>query len=267
MTAPANEARRLLNGRALTFSLVCPKTSDPDLPGLRAFVAWAAEQGATHLDVGSLPWRRSWFLPDNHDPYASWFNQSLGLFRVCPPPALAPWIPASDAAELGAVLRARLDLCAEYGLKGVINGIEPLWLPEGVYRAHPRWRGAQCELGRIARRPYFTPNLDEPEVLALYRQAMREFARRFPEIEFFTFMTNDSGGGIAWSPNLYPGMNGPPATRGRDPGERIAGWLKALQDGAKESGVNIRINLFSSGLPAELVGSTRAKLAPDLFLN
>ena len=262
-----DQARALLNGRQVIFALVKTKTADPDLAGLRQFVAWAADQGATHIDIGTLPWRWSWFLPDNSDPYATWCNQSPGLFRLCPPPALAPWIPAEEVAELQRIMRERVELLREYGLKGVVNSIEPLWLPEGVYRAHPRWRGAQCELGRIARRPYFTPNLDEPEVIALYREAMQQFATLLPEIDQFTFMTNDSGGGIAWCPNLYPGMNGPPATRTRDPGQRIAGWLKALQEGAKAAGNAIRINLFSSGLPAELVGSTRVKLPPGLFLN
>ena len=101
------------------------------------------------------------------------------------------------------------------------EGCEPLWLPEGVYRAHPQWRGPQCELGRIARMPYFAPSIDEPAVLELYREAMTDIGRRFPDIDQFGFMANDSGSGLSWAPCIYPGMNGPTRWRTRDPGERL----------------------------------------------
>ena len=261
------KAQELLQGRSMIFALNQGKVANPDPDVFRQFVELAVEYGATHIDVGTLPYRYTWFLPDNHDPYAAWCNDRPGVLRVFPPEELHEWVPLEAAQELQEAIAEKLEIMRPYGLKGVAGGVEPLWLPEGVYRAHPRWRGAQCELGRIARRPYFAPSIDEPEVLDLYRRSLRLWAERFPEIDQYTFMSNDSGGGIAWAPNVYPGMNGPVRYRQRDPGQRIAGWLEAMQEGAAEAGCSIRVNLHSSGLPPGLVASTRAKLGSGLFIN
>ncbi|OPZ28919.1 MAG: hypothetical protein BWZ02_01140 [Lentisphaerae bacterium ADurb.BinA184] len=266
--AGTDKARARLNGRELVFSLSQGQANRFDVTQWRRFVAMAAEFGATHIEVGWLPFRYgTWFLPDNRDPYASWCNCGLGLFRAFPPPALREWVPLTEARAVQAILRAQVAELRRHGLKGVVNGCEPLWLPEGVYHAHPHWRGAQCELGRIARRPYFAPSIDEPEVLELYRQAMHQLAAGFPEIDQLSFMANDSGSGLSWAPCIYPGMNGPARWRTRDPGERLAHWLEALQDGAAEAGAKVRVNAWSSGLPSAWVAATRARLRPGLFLN
>ena len=263
-----SDARKLLNGRELIFGLAQGAACRFDRGVFERFVEMAVEFGATHIGVGWFPFRYgTWFLPDNRDPYASWCNAGLGLFRMFPPKALRRWIPLSSAREIQAVLETQMKIMRRYGLKGVVDGCEPLWLPEGVYRAHPHWRGAQCELGRIALRPYFAPSLDEPEVLDLYRETMKEIATRFPDIDQFSFMANDSGSGISWSPCIYPGMNGPTRWRTRDPGERIANWLKAMQEGAAAGGAKIRVNSWSSGLPSGTVASARAKLSRGQFVG
>lgn len=257
----------LLHGRQVTLDTYLGQTARFAPETFRRVVEFAAEFGVTHVLV-LLPFRyNSWVLPDNTDPYASWCNTAPALLRVCPPEELQPWVPPAQAQASQQVLRAQLDIIREYGLKAATYGVEPMWLPEGVYRAHPRWRGAQCELGRIADRPYFAPSIDEPEVLELYRRAMREFCTLFPEIERYSFLSNDSGGGIAWSPCLYPGMNGPARWRTRDGGERIAGWLQALQAGAAEAGAAPQLNIGSSGLPSEWIGSARSRLTPGLYVN
>jgi hypothetical protein len=262
------QSRELLNGRALIFTLANPLEFRHDPSMFRRFVEMAAEFGATHVTVGRVPFRYGTaFLPDNHDPYAAWCNTSFNLLWSFPPPPLREWIARDEACYRQEYLAAQMEELRRFGLKGVVEGIEPLWLPEAVYRAHPHWRGAQCELGRIARRPYFTPSIDEPEVLDLYRAAMREVAARFPEIDQFNFLTNDSGGGIAWTPNIYPGMNGPARWRRRSTGERIAGWLSALQDGAAQAGVQARVRIFSGGHSPETVSATKALLRPGQYLN
>ncbi len=96
---------------------------------------------------------------------------------------------------------------------------------------------------------------------------MAEIARRFPEIDSFHFLGNDSGAGIAWSPCLYPGMNGPTQWRTRNPGERIAGWLRAMQEGAIREGVEIIVNTNSSGLPSGTVAAARDLLAKGQYVN
>jgi hypothetical protein len=260
--------KQLLNGRQLAFCNALGQSARKNPEGFKKFVALAAEFGATHIHVGEIPFRYdNWVLPDNTDPYAAWCNHSPALLRVCPPPSLHEWVSPEHAQKCRDIIRFQLDVMKPYGLKGISYAVEPMWLPEGVYRVHPSWRGVQCELGRIAARPYFAPNIDEEEVLDLYRSAMREYSTLFPEVDHYRFMSNDSGGGIAWTPNVYPGINGPAARRGRDCGERIAGWLSALKKGAAEAGVDMKLNIHSAGFPPELTASAAAKCEPGTFVR
>jgi hypothetical protein len=262
------QARELLNGRSLIFTLANPLEFRHDPKLFRHFVEMASEFGATHVGVGRFPFcYGTAFLPNNHDPYAVWCNTAFNLLWSFPPSALQEWIPQDEARRRQDNLVEQIEELRRFGLKGVVEGIEPLWLPEAVYRAHPHWRGAQCELGRIARQPYFTPSIDEPEVLDLYRTAMCEVMTRFPEIDQFNFLTNDSGGGLAWTPNIYPGMNGPAKWRLRNPGARIAGWLSALQEGASQADAQIRVRIFSSGHSPETINATQALLKPGQYMN
>ncbi len=257
-----------LGRREIVFGLSESQSAHSSMEDFRRLVELAVEFGGTHILVGNLPYRPgSWVLPDHEDPYAAWCNTTTSLLRFCPPPEIQPWVSADHAAWCQEFLQGQLEIMRPYGLKGVCNAVEPLWLPEGVYRAHPHWRGAQCELGRIASRPYFAPSIDEPEVLDLYRRAMKEFSALFPEVDAFQFLTNDSGGGVAWTPCIYPGMNGPVEHRLKDGGRRLADWLKALQQGAREAGAEVRFNMFSSGFPPELRASVQEKLPSGLFLS
>jgi len=252
--------------KKLVFNLAAIKERfDP--AEFRAFAEMAAEYGGTHVNVGVLPFTYSWFLPDLHDPYPSWANWSMGLFRVFTPPALHEWIPQDCARSLQANIAEKITILREFGLRAsVTNGVEPCWLPEGVYRAHPHWRGAQCELGRIAGKPYFAPSIDEPEVLELYRLAIEQCCRQFPEIDEFSFLTNDSSSGISWSAFLYPGINGPSAYRQRGPGERVNGWLQALREGAARAGSEALFNVNGGFATAERE-AIRAKITPGTFLG
>lgn len=230
-------------------------------------VALAAEFGGTHVAVSGTPFRYDAFLPDNTDPYPAWSQNAISLFRVFPPPALQPWIPADTVRDNRAHLDAQFAELRRHGLRAVVSGHEPLWLPEGVYRAHPRWRGGQCELGRIAAKPYFTPSIDEPEVLDLYRWAAREWCRAYPETDIFNFWSNDCGAGIPWSVYAYPGPNGPLKYRRRDPGERVAGWLEAIRAGAAEADCDVRVHIHSFSFPPTDTAAIRARLGARLYLN
>jgi len=261
-------ARTLLNGRLLCFSNALGQSAREEREGFRRIVELAAQFGGTHVQVGEIPFRYdNWVLPDNSDPYAAWCNHSPGLLRVCPPSELHEWVSVGHAKWVQDYIRWQLDQMKLYGLKGASYAVEPMWLPEGVYRAHPNWRGVQCELGRIARRPYWAPNIDDAEVLDLYRRAMREYSTLFPEVDYYRFMSNDSGAGIAWTPCVYPGINGPLRHRGLDGGGRIARWLEALQQGAADAGVKMHLNICSSGFPPELNASARAKCPRGAFVN
>lgn len=231
------------------------------------FVRLASEVGATHVQLGGLPFQYDAFLPDNSDPYPNWAQNSLSLFRICPPPALAEFMPSDIIARNQRVLDERIALLREQGLKAIYNGMEPLYLPEEVFREHPNWRGGQCELGRIAIDSYFTPNIDDPEVRDLYREAARLLCERYPEIDFFKFWTNDCGAGLQWSTYQYPGVNGPTQYRQRGPGKRVSEWLQSIRAGASEAGSDVRIDLSTFSFPPAETEAMRCRFDENLYLK
>ncbi len=239
--------------------LVC---SDPE---------FATLCGATHLKVEGIRGMPQWYDPllmDNDiDPYPNWSQATIGLLRAFPPPVLAEWIPSEVTDHLRAGLDEKVKVMRQHGLRGMLQGLEPLWLPEAAYLAHPRWRGSQCELGRIAGKPYFAPNIDEPEVLDLYRHAMHAFCNAYPEFDIFSFFTNDSGTGLPWTTYAYPGPNGPMRSRHLDPGKRVVDWLDALQSGAQDADADVVINLKSFSFAPGEAAAIRARLGKHYFLN
>jgi len=202
----------------------------------------AAELGATHVGISGLPPSR-WQLYDPKDPYPSWPMQVASIFKVVVPPELSEWLPVDEARRNLEIIRKRCEVLRKHGLKGFFSGGEAMWLPEGVFRAHPDWRGPQCELLVISRHPYWCPCVDHPEVLDMYRRSTAELCREAPEVDTFSFLTNDSGNGICWSTFIYPGSNGPLACRERPMGERLAGFLSAIQEGAAEAGVKADVEI------------------------
>lgn len=255
------KAREALQDTPLTVSLPLDGADFKDR------IALAYDHGATHLAIGGLPARYDEFLPDNTDPYPNWSQGAFSLFRVLPPEGVAPFMPDELLQRNLDWLDERIAAAREFSLKIVVNGLEPLWLPEAVYEAHPHWRGVQCELGRIATKPYWCPSIDEPEVRALYREAARSLCERYPEIDRLSFWTNDCGAGLPWTTYSYPGLNGPQRYRLRDPGERIAGWLSAIRQGTLDAGAGVIVNLHSFSFPPAETAAIRAKLGPNLYLN
>lgn len=256
-----NQVAALLENTPLVFSI--PLQGED----YETQIARAYDHGATHIAIGGLPFEYDALLPDNSDPYPNWSQGSFSLFRVFPPEGVAEHMPAGMIERNRAYLDSRIAAIRRHGMRIVVNGAEPLWLPESVYEAHPRWRGVQCELGRIAAKPYWTPSIDEPEVLGLYRESARCFCERYPETDRFSFWTNDCGAGLPWSAYSYPGMNGPMKYRQRDPGERIAGWLDAIRQGALDAGSEVRVNVHSFSFPPAELAAVKARLGEHLYLN
>ncbi len=130
------------------------------------------------------------------------------------------------------------------GLRAHVSN-EPFWLPEEVYRTHPAWRGARCDHPRRARHTYYSPCIDNPEVLELYRWAVRKLVSN-TGIDYIEFMSNDSGGGLCWRNGTYVGPNGPVACRERSMSERILGFLDALAAGAQDAGKDIVLSFTAN---------------------
>src|SRR5690606_38094007 len=103
----------------------------------------------------------------------------------------------------------------------------------------------RCEHPRRARNYYYSPCIDNAEILDMYRQGMADLVREM-DIEYLFIHTNDSGGGICWSNGLYPGANGPASCKERPMADRILGFVNALTEGAASAGKQVDIDLSSS---------------------
>ncbi len=207
-------------------------------------VQLAKRLGATHVDVSvELP-RSKWEYDVPGDPYPAWAVQFPSLFKVAPPAALRAHLHPEFADRVLAEVEARCAVVRRHGLKAYFSGGEPHMLPEAVYREHPAWRGPRVDMPLRSATWRYAPDIDEPEVLALYREAAATLARRCPEIELLLLWTNDSGAGLSWSPGLYPGPNGKSRHQRRPMAERIRGFYDALQTGARDAGGNFEIGLW-----------------------
>jgi len=228
------------------------------------FVIKAKELGATHIFVSDLPKSRWQWEMDLTDPYPNWSMFNASIFKIVPPPDIAKFIPEAYWKKNIEILKERAQVLKKYGLKAAFIGGEPGWLPEAVYREHPDWRGARCEHPRRAKQTYFSPNIDNPVILQMYREAYKMLCNIIP-IEYFSFLTNDSGGGICWSEGLYPGANGPANSKNRNMKDRYIDFMNSIKQGAADAGLNATINLFGS-IPKSEVGAVYPSLLDGLSI-
>jgi len=242
-----------------------------DMSRFRAFAEQAAAAGATHVTLSQIPpskWQRS----DPRDPHPEWDSwpvwsrRAVGVFKLVLPPELAPWFPAEESRRNLALMEERCAILRSLGLRAIMDGHEPMWWPEGVFEEHPEWRGPQVECLPLARLAYFSPCVDHPEVLAMYRKAMAELCRRLPELDGYVMLTNDSSAGFCWA-HTYPGENGPDACRGIALIDRISGFLSALQDGARDAGREIVVALNNSRLYLDNNRHYHVALKPGQYVD
>ena len=200
------------------------------------FARRAKESGATHIVITAedLPWAM-WQMDTPGDPYPAWAVSNVGLLKVSPPEALKPFLPQDYSDKVFEILKARCAVLRKLGLKAAFTTFEPQILPERVYEAHPLWRGPQVDHPLRSRVPRFAPSIDNPEVLALYRESIRALLKVCPEIEILSLHTNDSGSGMSWSGGLYQGPNGSALTRGKQMYQRYHDFFASLQAGAADA--------------------------------
>ena len=230
----------------------------------------AAKLGAEFFFIQDIPKRRADWLEHAGDPYPNWGMLLTSLFKLAVPGALEPFLDTEYAKRNLAVLAERARIVSEYGMKSALVLSDPFYLPEEAYLAHPAWRGPRCEHPRRSREMYFAPCTDEPEVRALYREAMDMLLDEM-EIAYLQIITNDSGSGICWSDGLYNGKNGPAACRAVSMADRLAGFLRVFTDSAKAHGQDMLIDLTSDilGFKEEdpILDAARGQLGLGQLIN
>lgn len=227
------------------FNTIHQNAVDYTLADFEADVQKSVKAGASHMMVSQLEKSRWVWERDRSDPYPNWGMLLLSLFKLIVPDEMKGYLPEDYAARNLATLKARMEILKKYGLKGALHFAEPFYLPEAFYQAHPDWRGPRCDHPRRARNAYYSPCVDHPAVLDIYRRTMRELFSQV-EVDYVFIHTNDCGSGLCWSSGLYCGANGPAACKHRSPAERITGFLEALRLGAADAGKQIDIEINSN---------------------
>jgi len=241
---------RFATAAALFCLMGAPAVSQPRMPfrtvifgrysdslqSFESFAARAKQSGATHIVITAedLPWAL-WQLDTPGDPYPAWAMSNVGILKIAVPDALRNYLPQDYADQVMGILKARCEVLRRLGLKAAFTTFEPQILPEAVYRDRPLWRGPQVDHPLRSRVPRFAPNIDNPEVLALYRESFRKLCTACPEVEILSLHTNDSGSGMSWSPGLYQGPNGSALTRERKMYERYREFFGAMRQGAQDA--------------------------------
>jgi hypothetical protein len=219
------------------------RTGSSDLAVFEREAQFAKELGATHMVISDDIPPGLWQFDPPNDPYPAWYVYRVSVLKLFPPKELEPFVDKPYADQVVKLLEDRCAILRKHGLKAQWNSSEPQVLPEAFFAAHPELRGPRTDQPNRSRIARFSPCVDEPGTLELYRQAMRSLLRRLPEVDTFNFLTQDSGSGFCWTPSLYPGINGPAHCKDRPMEQRIAGFLTNVQKAAKEDGRDIAINL------------------------
>ncbi len=223
------------------------------------------DTGLTHVVVSDVP-RSLWMWDlDRSNPYVNWSMGQCQIFKLVCPPELAQYLPTEHIRMCMEFVKTRCEIARENGLKPAIISNEPFWLPEQVFRDHPAWRGARCDHPRRSRHPFFSPSLDNPEVLRMYTEAVRVLVEE-TGTDFLHFRTNDCGGGIDWSTGLYTGPNGQAAGEGRSMTDRVIGFLDAVQGGNRDITVSLETDIALKE-PEWLVGASWPGLHENQILN
>lgn len=220
-------------------------TPTNSLDQFRKLCEFAVKHNGTHVFVSDLPDSQWQWELDPYDPYPSWNMKSASIFKIITPEPIKPWVDQEYAEMAEELIYNRGLILREYNLKGAFSGIEPSYLEKGVYEAYPDWRGPACEKPKRARKAYYAPCIDNPEVLGMYRRSVKKLCE-LAQIEYFSFLCNDSGAGICWSQGLYPGMNGNSNCENVVMGDRIKRFMSTLQAGANDAGCSAIVAMGGS---------------------
>lgn len=211
------------------------------------YVIQAKEAGFTHVkityDIPLSMWQHD--VPG--DPYPAWYVFRPSLLKIFPPKILQPYTDMGYAKEIIELFKARMKIITRHGLKGYYRTNEPHVLPEAFFTEYPKLRGPRVDQVNRSRTARFSPDVDRPEVLAMYKEAMQSLLKTLPDVEVFSFVTTDAGSGLCWSDGLYPGANGPAYCKHRSMKDRVQGFMNALNEGAEAAGQDILLNMY--GIP------------------
>ena len=272
--APVMAAEKIAGSKVTPLPASTARRDADDLADFDRRSRMARELGATEVVVTEgLP--IAYWESDPDDPYPAWFAHHATLFKMFPPEAVRPFMNAPYAARIQRIVAERCRILAKYDLKAIWSANEPGILPEAFFVAHPEYRGPRIDQVTRSRKTYFAPNVANPDVLAMYREATTALLSACPQIETFLWVTTDAGSGFDWAPGLYPGANGASENRDRPLADRVVGFMTNIQQAAAASGRRIRINInqipprpwMIPTFGPDVLENIQRKLPADLAVN
>lgn len=238
-------------------------TGARNLSEFEHFVKLATEVGISHVSISGLSQRTDYGGEDKDSRWCEWSVYSSSILKHSNLPEMGSIFPEKFIKTEIEFLKEKHKIVRKYGLKAAYIGTEPHWLPEKIFQKHPSWRGPRVDNPMRTRRAFFAPCVDNPEVLNLYRRAVKEIVKAAPLIDTFVFHTNDAGGGFCWAKPLYNNPNGPSLCRGKDMGKRVVGFLRTIRQGAGDAGGKADVFLEAVFFQEEL-GLIRSLLEPGM---
>lgn len=212
-----------------------------DLKAYEAICREAQEIGAQYVACGCLAETTSSQWEDPKDTYCRYFVNSPSIFKFAEAGVVRGVFPAEHVAKNLALLAAKSKILQRHGLRGIWNGLEPMWLPESFFARHPELRGPRVDHPARSLAQRFAPCIDRPEILAAYAGAVQRICEAAPALEIFEFYTNDAGAGVCWCEFLYPGQNGPAGCRHVTMGKRVGNFLSAFVKGGAAAGRKVQV--------------------------
>lgn len=213
-----------------------------DLSEFSRKAAMSKELGATQMNVTEGLPIATWEI-DPNDPYPAWFMHHATLFKIFPPAAVQPFVDMGYARRVQNIVAGRCRILSQHGLKGVWNANEPAVLPESFFAAHPEYRGPRIDHPLRSKKEHYAPNVDNADVLGMYRQSVTELLSSCRVVDTFVWVTTDAGSGFDWAVALYPGANGNSNYRDRPMADRVVGFMTNIQQAAAAAGHDLRINI------------------------
>lgn len=272
--APPSDARKIPAARERSTGTSMASRDADDLADFDRRARMARELGATEVVVTEGLPIAYWEL-DADDPYPAWFAHHATLFKMFPPAAVRPFMNAAYAARVQRIVAQRCRILGKYDLKAIWSANEPGVLPEAFFAAHPEYRGPRIDQVTRSKKVYFAPNVTNPDVLAMYREATNALLSACPQIETFLWVTTVAGSGFDWAPGLYPGANGASDNRDVPLADRVVGFMANIQQAAAGSGHRIRINVnqipprpwMIATFGPDVLENIQRKLPADLAVN
>jgi hypothetical protein len=226
-----------------------------------------ASFGKVLVNVSSLADKSFHEIPPQGSSWHEYASSNPTPYKFFPSKEIAPFIPAEFVQKNRSLLLEKVKMLRAAGLEASFMGYEPNFLPDEFYAVHPEIMGPRVDHPRRSTQKAFAPCVHQAKTREMYAGMMEQLLKNAPEIQAFTFKTNDAGAGMCWAEYLYTGPNGPSACRRAGIGETMRLLLSAYQEGAKRLGRKLDIYVDESNsnfLPHEKA-EIQSKLPEDCY--